>query len=50
VALPRSKLFAHELRAVVAPATAIRPLEKFIVPAALDGTRACTAARRPSAC
>jgi site-specific recombinase XerD len=38
VATPRSKLYAHELNAVVAPATAIRPLEKFIVPAALDGT------------
>ena len=39
VAMPRSKLFAHELQAVVAPATAIRPLEKFIVPAAIDGSR-----------
>jgi hypothetical protein len=33
VAVARSKLYAHELQAVVAPATAIRPLEKFIVPA-----------------
>ena len=36
---PRSKLFAHELGRVVQPATAIRPLEKFIVPAELDGRR-----------
>ena len=47
VAMPRSKLYAHELNAVVAPATAIRPLEKFIVPAALDGTRGLY--RRPQA-
>jgi len=39
VAMPRSKLYAHELQAVVAPATDIRPLEKFIVPAELDGSR-----------
>ena len=39
VAMPRSKLYAHELNAVVLPATDIRPLEKFIVPAELDGTR-----------
>ena len=36
---PNSKLYAHELNAVVAPATEIRPLEKFIVPAELNGTR-----------
>jgi site-specific recombinase XerD len=36
---PRSKLFAHELTRIVQPATAIRPLEKFIVPAELDGRR-----------
>ena len=47
VALPRSKLFAHELNAVVAPATAIRPLEKFIVPAELDGSHGLY--RRPQA-
>ena len=47
VALPRSKLYAHELQAVVAPATDIRPLEKFIVPTALDGTRGLY--RRPQA-
>lgn len=39
IALPRSQLYAHELNAVVAPASDIRPLEKFIVPADLDGTR-----------
>ncbi|HRO60411.1 MAG TPA: tyrosine-type recombinase/integrase, partial [Burkholderiaceae bacterium] len=32
-------LFAHELRAIVAPATEIRPLEKFVVPAELDGSQ-----------
>ena len=47
VTLARSKLYAHELNAVVAPATAIRPLEKFIVPAELDGT--CGLYRRPQA-
>jgi len=47
VAMARSKLYAHELQAVVAPATAIRPLEKFIVPAELDGTRGLY--RRPQA-
>jgi site-specific recombinase XerD len=36
---PRSKLFGHELARIVAPATDIRPLEKFIVPAELDGRR-----------
>jgi site-specific recombinase XerD len=34
---PRSQLFTHELQAVVARATDIRPLEKFIVPQELDG-------------
>jgi len=47
VALARSQLFAHELNAVVAPATDIRPLEKFIVPAELDGSRGLY--RRPQA-
>lgn len=37
VAKPRSQLTLHELQAVVTSATAIRPLEKFIVPEALDG-------------
>ena len=39
VALARSQLYAHELNAIVQPATDIRPLEKFIVPAELDGSR-----------
>jgi site-specific recombinase XerD len=47
VVLPRRKLFAHELNAIVAPASDIRPLEKFIVPAALDGTHGVY--RRPQA-
>ena len=47
VAQPRSKLCAHELNAVVAPATEIRPLEKFIVPAELNGS--CGLYRRPQA-
>jgi site-specific recombinase XerD len=37
----------HELNAVVTPATAIRPLEKFIVPAELDGSHGLY--RRPQA-
>ena len=47
VAQPRSKLCAHELDAVVAPATEIRPLEKFIVPAGLNGSGGLY--RRPQA-
>ena len=47
VAMARRQLYAHELNAVVAPATAIRPLEKFIVPAELDGTHGLY--RRPQA-
>jgi len=47
VAVARSKLYAHELQAVVAPATDIRPLEKFTVPAELDGSRGLY--RRPQA-
>ncbi len=47
VALPRRQLFAHELQAVVSPATDIRPLEKFIVPGELDGSRGLY--RRPQA-
>jgi site-specific recombinase XerD len=42
---PMTKLFRHELAAVVQPATDVRPLEKFVVPAALDGSRG--AYRRP---
>ena len=47
VAIVRSQLYAHELQAVVAPASDIRPLEKFVVPAELDGTRGLY--RRPQA-
>jgi site-specific recombinase XerD len=47
VAMARRQLYAHELNAVVAPATAIRPLEKFIVPAELDGSHGLY--RRPQA-
>lgn len=36
---PRRQVFSHELARVVAPATAVRPLEKFLVPAELDGSR-----------
>lgn len=43
---PVSRLYRHELAAVVAPATDVRPLEKFIVPAALDGSRGVY--RRPA--
>ena len=37
VAVPRQQLQPHQLEAVLPPATAIRPLEKLIVPADLDG-------------
>ena len=37
VEVKRSKLFKHELAAVVQPATDIRPIEKFIPPEDLDG-------------
>jgi site-specific recombinase XerD len=37
VAVPRSKLFADELARIVPRATAIVPLDKFMVPAALNG-------------
>ena len=47
VAQPRRKLYAHELNAVVAPATEIRPLEKFIVPIELNGSDGLY--RRPQA-
>jgi len=47
VAQPRRKLYAHELNAVVAPATEIRPLEKFIVPIELNGSNGVY--RRPQA-
>ena len=47
VAVARSQLYSHELQAVVQPATGIRPLEKFLVPEELDGSRG--AYRRPQA-
>ncbi len=47
VAVARSKLYTHELNAVMAPATAVCPLEKFILPAELDGSRGLY--RRPQA-
>lgn len=47
VARERSQLFTHELRAVVQPATDIRPLEKFITPVELDGRAGLY--RRPQA-
>ncbi len=37
VALPVSKLYPEERNRLVLPATAIRPLEKFVLPAELDG-------------
>lgn len=37
VAIARSKLFSNELSATVPRATAIRPLEKFVVPVDLNG-------------
>lgn len=43
----RTRLMRSELEAVVAPASDIRPLEKFIVPAELDGRLG--AYRRPQA-
>ncbi|MBW8831938.1 MAG: hypothetical protein JF606_21470 [Burkholderiales bacterium] len=43
----RTALMRLELDAVVAPASDIRPLEKFIVPAELDGRHG--AYRRPQA-
>jgi hypothetical protein len=40
VARPRHELLTHELAAVVAPSSSeIRPLEKFVAPAELDGSR-----------
>jgi hypothetical protein len=33
-----TRLHSHELQAVVQAATAIRPFEKFLVPAELDGS------------
>ena len=47
VALARRALYTHELDRVVARASAVRPLEKFVVPADLDGRAG--AYRRPQA-
>ncbi len=37
VAVPRSKLYSHELDKVVPRTTAVVPMEKLLIPAALDG-------------
>ena len=47
IAHPRRQLYAHELNAIVQPASDIRPLEKFIVPSELDGSQGLY--RRPQA-
>jgi site-specific recombinase XerD len=47
VDVARSKLFTHELAAVVQASSEIRPLEKFVVPAELDGRAGLY--RRPQA-
>lgn len=47
VTVARRQLYGHELDAVVAKGTGIRPLEKFVVPAELDGTAGVY--RRPQA-
>ena len=47
VDVARSKLFTHELAAVVQASSEIRPLEKFVVPAELDGRAGLF--RRPQA-
>lgn len=39
VTMARLRVYRHELEALVPPDTAVRPLEKLIVPAALEGTR-----------
>ncbi|MGB7297800.1 MAG: tyrosine-type recombinase/integrase, partial [Burkholderiaceae bacterium] len=39
VRVPRSRLYPEELAKLVTPATAVRPLEKFIVPSDLDGSQ-----------
>lgn len=44
---PRGMVRASELATVLAPATAVRPLEKFVVPSQLDGSRG--AYRQPQA-
>ncbi len=47
VTVARSRLYPEELNQLVRPATALRPLEKFIVPAELDGSQG--AYRQPQA-
>ncbi|WP_157267903.1 phage integrase family protein [Azohydromonas aeria] len=47
VGLPRSKLPTRALQGVVAAATEVRPLEKIVVPAELDGSQGLY--RRPQA-
>ncbi len=47
VTVARSRLYPEELNQLVKPATAIRPLEKFLVPAELDGSQG--AYRQPQA-
>jgi site-specific recombinase XerD len=47
VALARGRVFRHELQKVVEPATDVRPLEKLLVPAELDGRSGLY--RRPQA-
>ena len=49
VALGRTRLFAHELQAVVQPATAIRPLEKSSSPRSSTARPASSGGRRRSA-
>lgn len=39
VTVARSRLYPEELNQLVRPATALRPLEKFVVPAELDGSQ-----------
>ncbi len=47
VTVARSRLYPEELNQLVRPATALRPLEKFIVPTELDGSKG--AYRQPQA-
>lgn len=47
VTVARSRLYPEELNQLVRPATALRPFEKFLVPAELDGSQG--AYRQPQA-
>ena len=49
VAMPRSKLCAHQLQAAVAPATDNRPLKNLLCQPSLMAPAASTLARRRSA-